>query len=66
MKKFIIFTFIFLLTNFFIIINSLDVSAHSTLLTVEYDDCIPESTTDGKDEVWYYLCETNYSRGPKF
>ncbi|MBE6131734.1 MAG: hypothetical protein E7183_08420 [Erysipelotrichaceae bacterium] len=66
MKKIIIFTFIFLLTNFLIIINSLDVSAHSTLLTVKYDECLPEGTTDGEDKVWYYLCETNYSRGPIF
>lgn len=62
MKKFILLIVIFFLINCLLIANSLDVNAHSNLLTVDYDECIPGDDIAEKDEVWYYLCETNYSQ----
>ena len=62
MKKFILLIVIFFLINCLLIVNSLDVNAHSNLLTVDYDECIPGDDIAEKDEVWYYLCETNYSQ----
>ena len=59
MKKlflFIVMIIILLFSSFFGIIN---VSAHNTLLAVDYDQCGPEGSDD---ERWYYLCEKGYSQ----
>ena len=59
MKKlflFIVMIIILLFSSFFGIIN---VSAHNTLLAVDYDQWGPEGSDD---ERWYYLCEKGYSQ----
>ncbi len=67
MKKInILIIMILTISYVFLLLNTVD--AHETILNIQYDDCQPDfyinsdDIGDGINEVWYYLCEINYSR----
>jgi len=43
-----------ILTITLLLVGNSTIFAHSNMLNVEYDDCIPEVTIDGEDETWYW------------
>ena len=54
-KRFIAFiTTLAMIVNF-LMLSTIQIFAHDTVLDVEYDDCVYAENNDGINEIWYFL-----------